>query len=176
MMTLDLTPDMIGRHVTIEEPNAPGSPIPVARFSGVYVGVALDEEDGVPYHYFLGGEINGTAQGCHGHPATSDTATTTDETPTALLTRTARCYCGAERPSSPSLAFFEFRGDGSDFAKHCTCGYAECAHDPAHMETLVHGRDGKRRPTVVESGRCDGFTPRGGAEFDSFYCGCRGWD
>lgn len=94
----------------------------------------------------------------------------------SLAGRTAKCGCGQAAPSSPTLAFFEFCGDGSTDAGRCVCGYYECAHDPAYMETLVHGRDGKRRPTVVESGRCSGFVPRGGAETDRFYCGCRGWD
>jgi len=40
----------------------------------------------------------------------------------------------------------------------------------------VHKRDGTRRSTVVEDGRCPGFEPRGAWDFDSFYCGCRGWD
>jgi hypothetical protein len=181
MTTLELTPNMIGRLVTIEEPNPPGSPFPSVRFSGMYLGVALDEEDGVPYHYFLGGEINGTPQGSHGHPAGSRSEVTTSKTPTALITeakaRVARCTCGRERPSDPSLPFFEYRGEGSASAHHCVCGYAECAHDPDYMEVAcVHGPDGKRRPTVVEQGRCDGFTPRGAWDHDTFYCGCRGWD
>jgi hypothetical protein len=97
-----------------------------------------------------------------------------------LLTRTARCYfCQTEVNSSQSLPFFEYRGEGSrPAAENCKhCGYFECAHDPAHLETLVHNRDGSRRPTVVEDGRCPGgFEPRGGVELDSYYCGCRGWD
>lgn len=95
---------------------------------------------------------------------------------TILEGRVARCGCGREEPSSESLSFFEFCGEGSDDAAHCVCGYAECAHDPDYMETLVHGRDGKRRPTRVESGHCDGFVARGDRGHDRFYCGCRGWD
>ena len=92
--------------------------------------------------------------------------------------RQARCpHCKTERPSTPDLPFFEYRGPGSRSAKEqCVCGYYEVAHDPAHMDTLVHDRDGKRRPTVVESGRCSGFVPRGPWDVDLFYCGCRGWD
>lgn len=94
------------------------------------------------------------------------------------MTRLARCGCGATVPSdTDSIAFFEDRSAGSRAAtnscKHC--GYSECAHDPAHMETLVH-LNGKRRPTQVEAGRCPGFEPKGEWEFDSYYCGCRGWD
>jgi hypothetical protein len=92
--------------------------------------------------------------------------------------RLARCAsCGTERPSSsPGLAFFEACGDGSIDAQRCICGYFECAHDPAHMATLVPGRHGKPRPTVIESGHCTGYQPRGDRGTDRFYCGCRGWD
>ena len=95
-----------------------------------------------------------------------------------VVGREARCGCGAVRPSGRDLPFFEYRGEGSRAAiEGCAvCGYSECAHDPAHMETLVHKRDGSRRPTVVEDGRCTGFVPSGPWRYDGFYCGCRGWD
>lgn len=92
--------------------------------------------------------------------------------------RTARCGCGRTQPSTADhLAFFEFIGEGSRYAtQSCRhCGYHDVAHQPEHMETLVH-IGGKRRPTVVEDGRCPGFEPAGAHEFDTFYCGCRGWD
>jgi hypothetical protein len=57
-----------------------------ATGSGIYLGCALDEEDGVPYHYFADGEINGHPQTSHGFPAEAGTPTTTDLTPTALIT------------------------------------------------------------------------------------------
>lgn len=96
--------------------------------------------------------------------------------------REARCTCGDTRPSTDALdgrlAFFEFRGDGSygaeTLCKHC--GYADVAHTPEHMEKLVHGRDLKRRPTVVERGQCPGFERRGDWGYDTFYCGHAGWD
>ena len=105
-------------------------------------------------------------------------ATTRAERTIDLAGREARCSCGRTEPSNTSLAFFEFRGEGSPQAiKSCKhCGYHDVAHDPGHMETLVHKRDGSRRPTVVESGKCPGFEPRGAWEYDGFYCGCRGWD
>lgn len=53
--------------------------------SGTYIGVALDEEEGNPMHYFVGGEINGTSQRCHGFPAKPGTPTTTNLTPTQLI-------------------------------------------------------------------------------------------
>ena len=95
-----------------------------------------------------------------------------------ILGREARCGCGRIEPSSVSLAFFEFTGAGSARAlKGCrVCGYDECAHEPEHMATLVYKRDGTRRPTVVEDGRCTGFVPSGPWRYDTFYCGCRGWD
>jgi hypothetical protein len=90
-----------------------------------------------------------------------------------LSGRLAKCGCGAKKPSSPSLAFFEFRGPGSRTANDtCKCGYALAAHDPIEMARNVPSN----RCTVVELGKCKGFEPRGAYEFDSFYCGCRGWD
>lgn len=56
-----------------------------ATGSGVYLGVALDEEDRVPYHYFADGEVNGLSQGSHGFPAAPGTPLTTELTPTALI-------------------------------------------------------------------------------------------
>lgn len=56
-----------------------------ASGSGTYLGVALDEEDRVPYHYFVDGEVNGLAQGAHGFPAKPGTPLTTPLTPTALI-------------------------------------------------------------------------------------------
>ena len=56
-----------------------------ATGSGVYLGVALDEEDGVPFHYFVDGEINGHAQSCHGFAAAEGTLPTTELTPTQLI-------------------------------------------------------------------------------------------
>ena len=56
-----------------------------ATGSGVYLGVALDEEDGAPFHYFVDGEINGHAQASHGFPAAPGTPTTTELTPSSLI-------------------------------------------------------------------------------------------
>lgn len=82
------------------------------------------------------------------------------ETPD-MTGRTARCTCGACKPSSPELAFFEFRGEGSRHATElCKCGYTQGAHEKPHVSNKC--------PT--------GFTPRGPHEFDAYYCGCRGWD
>lgn len=81
--------------------------------------------------------------------------------------RKAKCSCGRTVDSSTSLPFFEFKGEGSRFATGiCKCGYHECAHH--YSESRVC-----KDPVECPHG---GFTPRGPAEFDSFYCGCRGWD
>jgi hypothetical protein len=70
--------------------------------------------------------------------------------------RLAECMCGNKEPSSTNLAFFEFRGVGSRSAvETCECGYYEVAHPNRY---------------------CEQFKPRGPYEFDTFYCGCRGWD
>lgn len=88
-----------------------------------------------------------------------------------LAGRQARCECGALRPSDGpaigfkgELPFFVYRGEGSREALDiCRCGYATAAHTPE-----VRSRN--RALT------CETFEPRGPHEFDSFYCGCRGWD
>jgi hypothetical protein len=79
--------------------------------------------------------------------------------------REARCYCGTTRPSDPdSLAFFQYRGPGSSHATTtCKCGYALEAHDKPHVQ---------KQCAITGKGQ----TPRGPAPYDSFYCGCRGWD
>lgn len=94
--------------------------------------------------------------------------------PVDLTGRMARCSCGAERPSDKDrLAFFEYRGPGSSFAVEiCACGFYRSAHEPEECRKRVRGN----QQTVVESGRCAGFTSQGPHEFDSYYCGCRGWD
>lgn len=97
-----------------------------------------------------------------------------------LIGRTARCYCGAVRPSSTDLAFFEYRGEGSETAvtRCAVCRYGAIAHDPTapHM-ARVEGKYGKTRyQTFMERMGQHDFTPLGGQEFDSYYCGCRGWD
>jgi hypothetical protein len=117
-----------------------------------------------------------------------------------LTVRTARCACGAERPSSYQLAFFEYCGEGSFTAlSHCrNCGYHEVAHHVTDCSfcdgsgTRIVGRydddivvyeqgvpcqrcrgKGVIRPTKHV---CPEFTPRGALDHDRFYCGCHGWD
>ena len=90
----------------------------------------------------------------------------------------ARCTEQCElRPSSLEqqgrLAFFEYRGPGSRYATAlCKCGFSTTAHDPEAMARNVPNN----RLTVIERGKCEGFQARGPHEFDSYYCGCRGWD
>jgi hypothetical protein len=95
------------------------------------------------------------------------------------MSRTARCFCGQERSSdSQFLAFLEDRGEGSKAAtEHCKhCGYFEVAHGPGKAEDLAKEPNRRPRRDVVEEGVCPGFEPHGAYEFDTFYCGCRGWD
>lgn len=78
-----------------------------------------------------------------------------------LTGRVARCACGAEVPSKRDLPFFDFRGEGSDYAERgcANCGFYDVAHG------------------VNASGRvCDVFEPRGDTGVDTFYCGHGGWD
>ncbi len=71
--------------------------------------------------------------------------------------------------SSTDLAFFEFLGEGStDAMNRCkTCGFHVDAHERA--------RDLIENPHLAKIAGHD-FEPKGGSEFDRFYCGCRGWD
>ncbi len=89
-----------------------------------------------------------------------------------LTGRVAVCpYCRTERPSSPDLAFFEYRGEGTGAAAKCAeCGYSPVAHDPETPHMKEQGG------SVVDLGKCPGYRPRGDVGRDSFYCGCRGWD
>lgn len=88
--------------------------------------------------------------------------------------RMARCaHCLRTQPSSPSLAFFQDRSEGSELAaKTCKCGYYKVAHTKEGMANNVPSN----RLTVIEQGKCTGFEPHGAWEFDGYYCGCRGWD
>jgi hypothetical protein len=88
-----------------------------------------------------------------------------------LTGRVARCSCGAERPSSFELAFFEFRGEGSKAATQACahCGYFAVAHGP-DAPRRNHGQ------SAVERAGCPGFEPHGSWDYDIYYCGCRGWN
>jgi hypothetical protein len=105
---------------------------------------------------------NGELSGCHGIPADEEcamyeTETVSDTTPD-LTGRKARCACGALADSDPGLAFFEYRGPGSPDELSCkNCGI----RDHAGREVWT---------------KCQNYEPHGPWEFDSYYCGCRGWD
>lgn len=82
--------------------------------------------------------------------------------------RIAHCtYCSKQFPSSPNLAFFENRAEGSRAAvetcKHCRC------YPQAHVKNGLGVF-----PSVI--GKPHLFEPHGAYEYDLFYCGCRGWD
>lgn len=80
-----------------------------------------------------------------------------------LKNRQARCYCGNVQPSNADLAFFEYRGPGSEVAKRrcVNCGYYDTAHKKASSNSQI----------------CSNFkTNPKGMKYDSYYCGCRGWD
>ena len=100
------------------------------------------------------------------------------------------CLCQA--PSSPRLAFFTYRGPGSAHARE-QCGALAERNTPAERrmpnDTLcaftIHAhRAGESYDRNVREGRYSAswpaltheFVPRGPAEHDRFYCGCRGWD
>jgi hypothetical protein len=88
-----------------------------------------------------------------------------DNSAPSLEGRQARCSCGAITPSSVRLAFFEYRGPGSPRSQE------QCAH--CGFNESVHKEDTNG---FVAHAKCPGFTPKGAYEFDSYYCGCAGWD
>lgn len=99
-----------------------------------------------------------------------------------LVGRTARCgSCTRTHASSIHLPFFEYWGEGSVRATQvCSvCGYYEVTHDPTmpHMARPVMPGATKTRyeQWIAQVGAHD-FIPRGPAEQDTYYCGCRGWD
>ena len=81
--------------------------------------------------------------------------------------RMARCRCGYIRPSSERAKLFGFtdRSLASE-QKYCRhCGKYEVAHYPGCSQA---------QPDQYERHQ---FEPREeAAEFDTFYCGCDGWD
>ena len=78
-------------------------------------------------------------------------------------TRMAQCSCGKVEPSSRRLAFLVDRGPGSRAAAE-TC--AHCRYTAA-----AHERTPRRNPQV-----CNHFEAHGPFDYDTYYCGCRGWD
>ena len=79
---------------------------------------------------------------------------------TEIQVRQARCYCGKLEPITKNLPFFESRDTGSRQATIAckNCFYYDVAHGKGHKDV------------------CNNFTPHGAYEYDSFYCGCDGWD
>ena len=75
--------------------------------------------------------------------------------------REAQCTsCQAIVPSAFNLAFFQYKGPGSQWGRETCkmCQFLKRAHETG-------------RVTDHE------FVPQPeGAQYDSFYCGCRGWD
>ena len=86
-------------------------------------------------------------------------------TPEMLVGREARCACRKTVPSASACrAFFHYRGPGSGVCG--LCGYYDVAHDDQYETNPGTGRPNPKR--------CAGFID--GMAFDSYYCGCRGWD
>jgi hypothetical protein len=84
-----------------------------------------------------------------------------------LAGREAHCRCGRTRPSSLGLAFFEFKGAGSDVVRNCVhCGYYDYVHWPINPTT------GRPVPRALDHD----YEPRKPLHCDTYYCGCDGWD
>lgn len=88
-----------------------------------------------------------------------------------------KAYCGrswvgdtdrpghAEADSSLGLAFFEYLGPGGKNELLCAiCG----KYEEPHLRITSIARGAK----IIEHD----FVPREPLDFDSYYCGCRGWD
>jgi len=86
-----------------------------------------------------------------------------------LAGRTAICGSCKHEALSENASLVDFRGEGSYWATE-TCGFENrCGyHEKVHQE--INPSTGRAGVTEHE------FAPRGPAEKDSFYCGCRGWD
>lgn len=91
--------------------------------------------------------------------------------PPDLTHRLARCcHNGTIKKSSNDLAFFEYLGPGSERALTlCNCGFTKSAHD-------YNWPSGNRVSKTPPQRMCDHFTAHGAWAYDSYYCGCRGWD
>jgi len=87
--------------------------------------------------------------------------------------RKLTCECGSES-SDTNLAFFKYRGKGSDVAeeKCVVCGYHKQVN-----ETGCYQNSNKPIPGLCPNklGKPCTYKPEGW-EQDEFYCGCRGWD
>lgn len=89
-----------------------------------------------------------------------------DQKPRRPVIRQAQCpYCKTIVVSDPGLAFFEDRSVETD---RTSCGVGKCyyvraVHNPINPHT--------GRPGVTDHA----FVPRVYI-YDSYYCGCRGWD
>ena len=82
----------------------------------------------------------------------------------SLEGREAQCpYCKKTVLSSWNLAFFEYKGPGSRAAEDACakCAYYKSAHE-------------KKLPGTPRMNHY--FVPHGPFEYDSYYCGCRGWN
>lgn len=92
-----------------------------------------------------------------------------------LEDRFAQCvYCKQVEPSAPGLPFFEYQGPGN--GRECdVCRVVARVHDGIGLEGEP------LPPTSVPAQRlaahpAHDFTDAIGREYDTFYCGCRGWD
>ena len=140
--------------------------------------VSVTDWDGNPPMMGCGHAANATSDGepsCVICAGIDPRATVVANAP-SLAGRSARCSCGATRPSSTSLAFFEFRGEGSRTAREACahCGYAQVAH--TYGGNFAPPSPSKNRNLCINFDPPRVFEPRGGQEFDVFYCGHAGWD
>ena len=119
-----------------------------------------------------------------------------------LNERVARCGCGKEVPSSYLRTFFEYRGLGSRYGREIckNCHYSQVAHNyaPYYYPGKCRKCGGnlycnennfycgncltKYTPQELNAVKlspikdCPGFEAIIAAEYDIWYCGCRGWD
>lgn|SRR3990167_9221667 len=96
-----------------------------------------------------------------------------------LYNRRAQCNsCKTIVPSSGQLAFFQYRGENSAYAKErCkNCAFNEKAH--IYNGRYAPHKDGtpgeKNEYLCLNRGNI--FEPNGPAQYDAYYCGCYGWD
>lgn len=83
-----------------------------------------------------------------------------------LMNRKAKCsHCGKIVQSNTTLQFFIYRGENSSESNQIckNCGYHVDAHN---LNNLLY----------LQNIVCNDFQKHGPWEYDSFYCGCNGFD
>ena len=88
----------------------------------------------------------------------------TAENPPNLVGRMARCdyvNCGSERPSTDDLAFFEYKGEGSEQSRLmcANCAFRIDAHWPRWKATISLDRNWYKKGRIVDTTSREYYAP-----------------